>query len=65
MAPRVVRVVAGAGRGNHFAMMEAHLIASTIARQWRFRLAQHDDIVEEPLVTLRPRGGVHVEVQSR
>jgi cytochrome P450 len=67
--PRYAYMPFGAGPrvciGNHFAMMEAHLIASTIARQWRFRLAQHDDVVEEPLVTLRPRGGVHVEVQSR
>ena len=31
--------------GNHFALMEAHLIVATIARRWRFRLAQHPDIV--------------------
>jgi cytochrome P450 len=51
--------------GNHFALMEAHLLVATIARRWRFRLAQHPDIVEEPLVTLRPRGGVHVEAVAR
>ncbi len=51
--------------GNHFAMMEAHLIVATLARKWRFRLAQHPDIIEEPLVTLRPKGGVHVETIAR
>lgn len=67
--PRHAYMPFGAGPriciGNHFALMEAHLIVATIARRWRFRLAQHPDIVEEPLVTLRPRGGVHVEAIAR
>jgi cytochrome P450 len=67
--PRYAYMPFGAGPriciGNHFALMEAHLIVATIARRWRFRLAQHPDIVEEPLVTLRPRGGVHVEAIAR
>jgi len=67
--PRHAYMPFGAGPriciGNHFALMEAHLIVATIARRWRFRLAQHPDIVPEPLVTLRPRGGVHVEAIAR
>jgi cytochrome P450 len=67
--PRYAYMPFGAGPriciGNHFALMEAHLLVATIARRWRFRLAQHPDIVEEPLVTLRPRGGVHVEAIRR
>jgi cytochrome P450 len=67
--PRHAYMPFGAGPrvciGNHFALMEAHLIVATIAQRWRFRLAQHPDIEPEPLVTLRPKGGVHVEVMSR
>ena len=67
--PRHAYMPFGAGPriciGSHFALVEAHLIAATIAQRWRFRLAQHPDIRPEPLVTLRPRGGVHVETISR
>jgi cytochrome P450 len=67
--PRYAYMPFGAGPrvciGNHFALMEAHLILATLAQRVRFRLAQHPDIQPEPLVTLRPRGGVHVEVQTR
>ncbi|MCB9565217.1 MAG: cytochrome P450 [Kofleriaceae bacterium] len=51
--------------GNHFALQEAHLIVATLAQRWRFRLMQPADIEPEPLVTLRPRGGVHVEAIAR
>ncbi len=67
--PRHAYMPFGAGPriciGNHFAMMEAQLILATIARRWRFRLIQHADVVPEPLITLRPRGGVHVEAIAR
>jgi cytochrome P450 len=67
--PRYAYMPFGAGSrvciGNHFALMEAHLLVATLAQKWRFRLAQHPDIEPEPLVTLRPKGGVHVEAITR
>lgn len=51
--------------GNHFALVEAALIVATWAQRFRFRLAQPAPIEPEPLVTLRPRGGVWVEVEPR
>ena len=51
--------------GNHFALVEAQLIVATWAQRFRFRLAQAAPIEPEPLVTLRPRGGVWVEVEPR
>jgi cytochrome P450 len=67
--PRHAYMPFGAGPriciGNHFALMEAQLILATVARRWRFRLIQHADIVPEPLITLRPKGGVHVEAIAR
>ncbi len=51
--------------GNHFALVEAQLILATWAQRFRFRLAQPAAIEPEPLVTLRPRGGVWVEVEPR
>jgi cytochrome P450 len=51
--------------GNHFALVEAQLILATWAQRFRFRLAQPAPIEPEPLVTLRPRGGVWVEVEPR
>jgi cytochrome P450 len=67
--PRYAYMPFGAGPriciGNHFALMEAQLLVATIAQRWRLRLAQHPDLEAEPLVTLRPRGGVHVEAIRR
>jgi cytochrome P450 len=51
--------------GNHFALMEGHLILATLARRLRFDLLSTKDIAPEPLVTLRPKGGVPVRVVAR
>ena len=54
--------------GNHFALMEGHLILATLARHFRFELegaAAVKGIDAEPLVTLRPKGGVPVRVIAR
>ena len=51
--------------GNHFALVEAQLMLATLAQRWRFRIAQPLPIAPEPLVTLRPRGGIRVEVRQR
>lgn len=51
--------------GSAFAMMEAHLILATVAQ--RYRLCQGTDVrVEpEPLITLRPRGGLPMTLDLR
>ncbi|MBK9035893.1 MAG: cytochrome P450 [Myxococcales bacterium] len=51
--------------GNHFALVEAQLILATWAQRFQFRLAQPAPIEMEPLMTLRPKGGVWVEPRGR
>lgn len=51
--------------GNHFALVEAQLILATYAQRFHFRLAQPAPIALEPLLTLRPKGGVWVEPIAR
>jgi cytochrome P450 len=51
--------------GNHFAMTEAQLMMTRLVQRWHFRLAQSAAVEPEPLITLRPRGGLRVEVQAR
>jgi cytochrome P450 len=52
--------------GNHFALMEGQIVVARLAQQFRFDLLPGRDVVEpDPLLTLRPRGGVPVRVRSR
>jgi cytochrome P450 len=44
--------------GNQFALIEAQLILATILPRYQFRLLPGANVVPEPLVTLRPRGGL-------
>lgn len=44
--------------GNNFALMEAQLILATLAQRWHLELVSGRPVVAEPLVTLRPRGGL-------
>ena len=43
--------------GNQFALTEAQLILATILPRPQFRLLRGPNVIPEPLVTLRPRGG--------
>jgi cytochrome P450 len=67
--PRYAYLPFGAGPhicvGNHFALMEAHLILATLAQQVTFELVSGQQIEPEPLMTLRPRGAISVRVQRR
>ncbi len=44
--------------GNTFALMEAQLLLAAIAQRFRTRLAPGQVVEPEPLITLRPRGGL-------
>ncbi len=44
--------------GSDFAMTEATLVLATIARRYRLELAARRKVVPQPLITLRPRGGL-------
>jgi len=51
--------------GNTFALMEAILILATVARRYRLRLASPELPPGEPLITLRPKGGMPMLVEPR
>lgn len=51
--------------GNNFAMMEAVLVLATIARSHEFTLLPGQDIYPDPLITLRPHPGIHMQVHAR
>jgi cytochrome P450 len=68
--PRCAYMPFGAGSrvciGNHFALVEGHLLLATILRGARLDLVRPGEtIAPQPLVTLRPRGGVHMRVSKR
>jgi cytochrome P450 len=44
--------------GNQFAFTEAQLILATILSRYQFRLLPGTSVIPEPLITLRPRGGL-------
>ena len=50
--------------GQHFAMMEAALILAMIARRYRLEPVEGQPVEPEPLVTLRPRNGVQLRLES-
>jgi len=49
--------------GNHFALLECRLILSTIVKQVRLNMTPGTRPVLEPMVTLRPRGGLPVTLE--
>jgi cytochrome P450 len=51
--------------GNNFALMESMIIIPAIARRYRMRLLSDEPIEGHALVTLRPRGGVLVKLETR
>jgi cytochrome P450 len=50
--------------GAHFALLEAQLALATMVQRARIRVLAHD-VEAEPLVTLRPRGGMPALVELR
>ncbi|WP_244933523.1 cytochrome P450 [Neobacillus mesonae] len=52
--------------GNHFAFMEAVLILATISQRFKINLAlDHRPVIPFPSITLRPRGGLRMNLEER
>lgn len=51
--------------GSGFAMLEMQLVLSTLLRRFRVDLVPGQQIVPEPLITLRPRSGMAMSVHPR
>ena len=51
--------------GEQFAWMEGTLVLAAIAQRWRLRPVPGAVVEPEPLITLRPKHGIHMHVVSR
>jgi cytochrome P450 len=51
--------------GERFAWMEAMLILATIGQNWKLRLAPGHPVEIRPLITLRPKFGMKMVLESR
>lgn len=51
--------------GQGFAMLEAALVTAELGQKFSFELTAGQTIVPEPLVTLRPRGGIRMQIHRR
>lgn len=51
--------------GNSFALMEAQIVLATVAQRYRPRPASERPVEPEPLITLRPRGGLPMLLERR
>jgi cytochrome P450 len=51
--------------GNSFAMMEARLLLATLAQRVRLRLSPAVSLQPAPLITLRPRRAIRMQVLAR
>jgi cytochrome P450 len=51
--------------GNSFALIEAVLVLATIARRFRLSLTQDGEVELLPAMSLRPKRGVQLKIESR
>ncbi len=51
--------------GESFAWMEGVLILATLAQKWKLRLVSGHRVEPQPLITLRPKHGMQMEVELR
>jgi cytochrome P450 len=67
--PKFVYIPFGAGPrqciGNHFALIEAHLVLATLAQRFRLRLVPGHPVEPWALISLRPRFGMPMVIESR
>ena len=51
--------------GESFALMEGVLLLATLAQRWKLRLVPGHRVEPEPLITLRPKYGMRMTLESR
>lgn len=51
--------------GDRFGFMEAVFVLATIAKRWRVKLQPGFPVVEQPMLTLRPKHGLRMTVYAR
>jgi cytochrome P450 len=51
--------------GQGFALMEAAIVTGMLAQRFQFRLVPGQIVATEPLVTLRPRHGIHMTLHEQ
>jgi cytochrome P450 len=51
--------------GNQFALIEGHIVLAALAQRVTFEKVDDTPVEAEPLITLRPRGGVPLRVRHR
>jgi cytochrome P450 len=51
--------------GNNFAMMEAQLILASVVQRYQLELVPGHPVEPEPLITLRPRYGLPMQLEAR
>jgi cytochrome P450 len=68
MRPRHAYIPFGAGQrmciGNVFATVEAQVITAMVLQRFRFSLPEGASVEPDPLVTLRPKGGMVLRVEE-
>ncbi|HEX2721600.1 MAG TPA: cytochrome P450, partial [Gemmatimonadaceae bacterium] len=51
--------------GEQFAWMEGILLVAAIARKWQMRLEPGHPVEVQPLITLRPKYGMRMQLERR
>ena len=51
--------------GEQFAWMEEMLLLASLGQQWKMRLAPGQVIATQPVITLRPKGGMRMVLERR
>ncbi|MCU1302071.1 MAG: cytochrome [Candidatus Sulfotelmatobacter sp.] len=51
--------------GESFAWMEGVLVLATLAQKWKLRLVPGHPVEPQPLITLRPKYGMRMTIESR
>lgn len=51
--------------GESFAWMEASLVLATLAQKWKLKLVPGHKVEPQPLITLRPRFGMRMQIERR
>jgi len=68
-APRFAYIPFGAGPnlciGRDLALMESVLLVATVARNWTLEPLPGHEVRADPLVTIRPRGGLPMVLRRR